>query len=259
MRTQLDTVSGQTEAIAGSVRTPFTPTRRQVISLLATGALLAGSGCVGSADLGEESLPAENQPASDPRGGGGGAPVQDLDRPSATTVIGEYRGETTVELLVDGERRSVQSPVEVSIYAPLEYDGLVETNPFQLYIRTPWPGEVLEGQYAIASSALYSEPPVAPGIVYEAPPQWLEQHWDLTFDDGRLAGTLSNPNNRALANGVWYGYTTTYGDFVQVAIFHPGTALEGTIDGDRFTATISGQSSAVEAFRITVTAERPRI
>lgn len=238
--------------------------------MLATGPLVAVSGCVGGTDPGGETLPNENAP------GDVGAPPRQRLSGNPIGTIGNYRGDTTVEFLFQGERRSTTSAVVVQLTEPLKHEGYLERNPFHLSITTlptiMEAGEPLEGMYDIISAGLYFDPAEAPGLDYQPREMWMEQHWDLTLTNGQITGTLSNPNDRVLSNSIWYesppgrigvelGSLTPvpYDAYVVPSILHTGTRLDGVLEGGQFTATITGATPHLDAFRITVTAVRPQL
>lgn len=243
-------------------------TRRQFLALLATGSLVARSGRAGATGSEADTAPGENARSGDD----GGFPRRSADR-RTISPIGTYRGDTRVEFLYEGERRSARSGVVVQIDEPIEHEGQIETNPFSLFIDTvpsiSEAGGAYEGMYSVYSSGVYFQGASAPGLDYRPPDTWMEQHWDLTFANGQLAGSLTDTNS-SINNAMWYeqpGSSTDIGYGPPIVFeaavvpsgYRVGATIEATITEERFTATIAGSTPQIDAFEITITAERPRL
>ena len=239
-----------TPAIGGS---GHFPSRRQFLAAT-TGlgvTLLAGclAGNAPAAAPNPTANPADPVGAPAPNAPGGA---------TADGIYGEYRGQTTVEALRNGERASVTYPVAVTVGTPKQYGGVRETNPFHLSIvgnTALTDSSIPEYTYSLWSAGVYQDP--------DTWEQWFEQHWDITETNGQLRGTLTN--HGVLPGGwIWLNNTTNISAVGPTTIpymsdVHMGASLAGTVGGGRFDATIDGQTNSLEAFRITVTADRPRL
>lgn len=224
---------------------PLEPTRRQMLSMLAATPLLAGFGSVTSA---ERASPL--------------ASTRPLAVSHATRLYGRYYGESTVELLVKGDVRTIQRPVEVVVSHPADWNGVVEDNPFHLAVQTVEedPSEITEGKFSLLSASLQGRGKQSPGLDYRPTPQRLVQHWDFALGDGSLSGTFTSLEGNIYYNVVWFDELVPgYGTFVQPAPFGAGTRLAGRITDSRFGATIEGGSSRIDDFRVTIAAERARL
>lgn len=239
-------------------------TRRQALGVLSS-ALVVGAGCLGTDEPAPAVTPAgvpgqPHAPTGPSQPSLGAAPGGAL-----SGVAGTYYGQTSVEMIVANRRQSASDDVVVKIAPPAESTTGRETNPFNLSIKSPTRAaasakDILPGRYSILSAAeTFRNHNLTPDINAPPPATFFRQFWTLQFDGQTFSGIHEQPWDNIYSNVVWYESVTNYGTFVQPSSFAANVTINGTIDGDTVTATIEGQGDWVDAFRITLSATRPRL